>query len=161
MKDNKYLLIIDLQKQFKDQNSEYEKCLHYIKTSNYSKIFATIFQNNQYINSNYITNLDWKDCINSSFNDIEFNIDKSHIYYKNGYADNIVDFLKNNNINHEDQLDIIGCDLDACINAICFSLWDADYTNFKVLTEYCYSTANISKQTIIEILKRNFGKCIM
>ena len=160
MKNNKYLLIVDLQKQFKDNNGEYENCLNYIKNSSYTKILATIFKNNPNINSNYVNNLNWNDCTNSSLNDIEFVINRHNVYFKNGYSDNILDFIKNHHINCDDSIDIIGCDLDACIYAICFTLWDAGYTNFRVLTNYCYSTSNISKQTIITLLKRNFGKCI-
>lgn len=46
--------------------------------------------------------------------------------------------------------------------AVCFQLWDAGITNFRVLTEYCYTTANnFSKEDVIKIMKRNFGKCIV
>ena len=46
--------------------------------------------------------------------------------------------------------------------AICFQLWDEGITNFKVLTEYCYTTSkDFTKEEVIKIMKRNFGKCIV
>lgn len=46
--------------------------------------------------------------------------------------------------------------------AMCFQLWDAGITDFKVLTEFCYTTAkDFTKEEVVKIMKRNFGKCIV
>ena len=89
------------------------------------------------------------------------------VILKEGYSDKnnyIIDTIKDysKNIEEDIEIHIIGCDIDACVMAICFQLWDNNITNFKVLTKYCYTTAkDFSKEDIIKIMKRNFGKCII
>lgn len=151
------LLVIDLQKQFKDKNGCYENCLSFIKESNYVKKYATVFtQNlNGKINHNYKSKLNWNDCLYCSKDDLEFIADE--IILKNGYGIKNIGSIFNKN----DKIDVIGCNIDACVMAICFQLWDMGI-DFRILTDYVYTTSkDFSKNDIIEIMKPNFGKCII
>lgn len=175
MSKYKTLLIVDLQKEFADvdnNSKDYHKAVQFVKKYGnkgfYDKIISTGFRNSE--NPNFKRNLKWHGCENSDINSLEYlpYIDKSihSIIFKDGYSDRndcIVSAINNYNdtIPEDADVDIIGCDLDACVMAICFQLWDAGI-NFKVLTEYCYTTAtDFSKEDVIKIMKRNFGKCII
>ena len=176
MSKYKILLIIDLQKEFADIDNDlhnYNKVMKFIKENgnkgSYDKIISTYFHNGE--NSNFRHNLNWYDCDSTDIKSWEYlrYIDKSMhtIIFKDGYgdrSDHVVSDIKNfnNNITEDAEIDIIGCDLDACVMAICFQLWDAGITNFKVLTEFCYTTSkDFTKDEVIKIMKRNFGKCIV
>lgn len=158
----KKLLIIDVQKQFKDNEGSYEKCLSFIteNINNYDMVYATIFSQtiNGETNSNYREKLKWEDCDSCTEADLEIvSTNNINIILKNGYGiKNIDRFFKK-----DDEIDIIGCDVDACIMAVCFQLWDRDI-NFRILTDYIYTTAsNFTKSNVIKILKRNFGTCVV
>ena len=161
----KQLLIIDLQKEFKDNNGRYEDCLDFVRYHSweYDNIVATIFKQDVKENSNYINHLHWNGCKNiSPDSSLEFFENESiSIFEKSSYGTTKPELLFED-FNKNDEIDIIGCDLDSCVMAICFQLWDAGFTNFKVLTRYCYTTAkDIDEEAIIKILKRNFGDCIV
>ncbi len=158
----KKLLIIDVQKQFKDSEGLYEKCLSFIteNINNYDMVYATIFSQtvNGETNSNYHKKLKWDGCISCTEADLEVILPKNiNIILKNGYGiKNIDQFFKK-----DDEVDIVGCDIDACVMAVCFQLWDMDI-NFKILTDYVYTTSSdFTKNDVIKILKRNFGTCVI
>lgn len=152
----KKLLIVDLQKQFKDKYGEYERIVSNIDNLklSYDKIFATVFT--QIDNSNYITKLNWDGCKNCSHKDLEFDINLENIIIKDGYGiKNITKYFQS-----DDEIDIIGCDSDACVMAICFQLWDLGY-NFNILSNNIYTTSsNYTNEDVKKILKRNFGNCL-
>lgn len=159
------LIIIDLQKQFADKNKiNYSKCLTYISDNEnkYDYIIATIFKQDKN-NTNYINHLGWDGCMDSSLNDLEFNTFNKKIIYKNNYGSFDSNFLQNIlMLNTDDNIDIIGCDSDACVLASCFSLWDNGYTNFHILKDYVYTTSNkFDNDTVLEIMRRNFGNCVI
>lgn len=170
------LLIVDIQKEFADVDNgsqNYNKVIEFIKENGnigcYDKIISTIFRNSK--NPNFRCNLNWYDCENSDIESLEYldYVEKSihSVFLKEGYGDRdgkVISTINsyNNTIPEDAEIHIIGCDLDACVMGICFQLWDAGITNFKVLTEYCYTTANdFSKEDVIKIMKRNFGRCIV
>lgn len=174
---NKYkiLLIVDVQKEFADDDNnrhDYNKVIQFIKENgnlgSYDKIISTGFRNGE--NPNFRHNLRWYGCEKSNLQSLEYldDIDNSlhTVIFKDGYSDRsdcVVSAIKNfnNTIPENAEIDIIGCDLDACVMAICFQLWDAGFS-FKVLTEYCYITAkDFTKEDVIKIMKRNFGQCII
>lgn len=165
MKMKNILIIFDLQKQFIDKNGEYEKCLDFIKNNKdkYDKIIGTIFSqndNNKH-NPNYNKHMHWNGCLNCSEADLEYEIKSMKLITKTGYGSiQLVNFLLKN-FDKTDKIEIVGCDIDACITAICFQLWDAGFEDFKILTQYCFSTVKLSKDTLVEILKRNFGDCVV
>lgn len=170
----RYLLIVDLQKQFADNEngySNYNRCLEYIKehSSDYDGIVATYFRQNEK-NPNYKLHLKWNGCRESSEKDLEFydpDTWEGTIFAKNGYGDNSEEaYLTRSCFGINDQIDIIGCDADACVMAICFQLWDAGFTGIHILTDYIYTTADcceygIDKETWIQLMRRNFGDCVI
>lgn len=176
MSKHRILLIVDLQKEFADIDNNlynYNKVMQFVKENgnkgSYDKIISTCFRNEE--NPNFRYNLNWYECEDSCQSSLEYidYVDASinTVYVKQGYATED-SFLPraintfNESISEDAEIHIIGCDLDACIMAICFQLWDAGITNFKVLTEFCYTTAkDFTKEEVIKIMKRNFGKCIV
>ncbi len=173
----KYLIAIDLQKSFRLPEWKYQRCLSYIRTyqQDYTKIFATVFSQRTDTNPNYRDNLDWHGCMNiDRENELEFARDiapeKLNIIYKDGYGckeviTELTDMMLNGDISKDVRIDIIGCDLDACVFAICFQLWDAGFTNWRLLTDYCYESRSFTykcdRSQLITMLKNNFGKCIV
>lgn len=176
MSKYKILLIVDLQKEFADTDNNshnYTKIIDFVKENgnkgSYNKIISTCFRNGE--NPNFRRNLNWYECDKTNIDSLEYlsYIEKLEhtIIFKEGYSDRsdrIISAIKglNNTIPEDVDIDIIGCDIDACVMAICFQLWDAGVTNFKVLTEYCYTTSkDFKKEEVIKIMKRNFGNCIV
>lgn len=152
----KKLLIVDLQKQFRDKYGEYDRIVSNIDNLklNYDKVFATVFT--QMDNPNYITKLNWDGCKNCSYKDLEFSIDSENVIVKDGYGiKNITNYFQS-----DDEIDIIGCDSDACIMAICFQFWDLGY-NFNILSNSIYTTSsNYTNEDVKKLLRRNFGNCL-
>lgn len=175
---NKILFVVDLQRQFADKEKiEYNKCIEFIKKHNaeYDGILATQFNNAPY-NDNFRKHLNWNGCSDSWSNkDLEWldcidDKSKVVIYQKAGYGlDQPVRMLGVDgfdlSITRDSQVDIIGCDMDACVMANCFWIWDQGITNMRILTDYIYTTADpkygIDKQVLINIMKRNFGDCVI
>ena len=155
----KILFVVDLQKQFKDENGKYDKCLKFIEENkdNYDSIVATVFTQDLYgvRNPNFVRNLNYTDCAKSSKEDLEFYDKSTRVVFKNGYGVPSVCFADN-----DDIIDVIGCDTDACLLACCFQLWDT-HKNFRVLTDYIYSVGDVDGDYALRLLKRNFGKCII
>ena len=170
----KNLLIIDLQKQFADKDNacrNYKRCLEFINDhkSEYDNVIATYFKQDG-SNPNYQQHLNWNDCADASENDLEFydkETWKETIISKSGYGiESVKNILLQTNISKYDQIDIIGCDADACVMAICFQLWDAGFTNMRILTDYIYTSADyekfgIDKEQWVQSMRRNFGDCVI
>ena len=153
---NNILLAIDVQKEFKDINGKYEKCIDYINNykDQYDKVVVTAFKNNKSINSGFIKKLKYKDCQDVELDSLEFNSHNMQIVYKFGYGLPIGFF------NQKDNIYIIGCNIDSCVLATCFNLWD-DNINFKILKDYVYTNnTKYSWKDIEPIYIRNFGKGI-
>ena len=176
MSDYRILLVIDLQREFADRDNgskEYNKVLGFLEQKEnlavYDKIISTVFRNGQ--NKNFRYNLDWGGYAAADESSLEYmdkiSQDIHTVYIKDSYGtrDNWIAktiHMCNTDISKSTKIDIIGCDLDACVMAICFQLWDAGITDFRVLTDYCYTTAkDFSKEDVIKLMKRNFGKCIV
>ena len=76
---------------------------------------------------------------------------------KSGYA---LPLQKSGLRQETDEIDIIGCDSDACVLATCFALFDGGY-QFKILTPYIYSTGgDVMHNEAYDIMVRNFGKAV-
>lgn len=162
----KILLVIDLQKEFKDQNGMYEKIVDYCKKhrDDYDIILPTLFCNNYDINANFKDKLNWTGCENVTSYSLAIypknNVNLDMICYedKYGYASKQIFKVADKN---KDVIDIVGCDSDACVLATAFRLWDEGY-NFRILTDYIYTTTKeYSNENIIKLMKRNFGECVV
>lgn len=163
------LLVIDLQKQFRDTEGQYEKCLRYIKDhQNDYYVIGTLFRN--FPDSMYVRHLGWNGCMNAAETDLEFHYDE--LLDKHGYSANqdlrlmqsracSTAIKKDDSHMPELHYDIIGCDADACVLATSFDLWDRRY-DFNILTDYVYTTAkDFTKEDIVKVMKRNFGRCVL
>lgn len=150
------LLVVDLQKQFKDKNEEkYNKVLQFINYNShkFDRVVASVFQNER--GSMYEKLLKYTDCLDANASDIEFNADE--VIEKRGYALNVEEYIRKK----DNVIYIVGCDIDACVMATCFKLWDNKY-NFAVIEDEVYTTSDrLKDKDMIEVLKRNFGGCIM
>lgn len=160
----KILIAIDLQKEFRDRTDAYERCLAYIKENHrqYDEVIATYFRQNPIVTNNFSEHLDWNECRDTNRSSVEIaEITPRNIICKPTYG--IAELLEHRRFPSNAEIHIIGCDLDACIYAACFNLWDAGYSRFKVLTDYCYICGGDEdyRQTAISLLRRNFGDCIV
>lgn len=157
----KVLLVIDIQKEFRDKNGMYEKVVNYCTEhrGDYDIILPTLFCNNYDINPNFKDKLHWNGCSHTTSDSVAIypknntNINMVYYEYKHGYASKQIFKIADKN---NDTIDIVGCDSDACIMATAFRLWDEGY-NFRILTDYIYTTSEeYDNKDVIKILKRNF-----
>ena len=119
---------------------------------------VTLFRQNDG-NKNFEECLDYTLCKETSIQDLEYYGENfsGNVIVKNGYGiPRIEDFL-----NKEDTIDIVGCCSEACVLAICFQLWDLGI-KFRVLSKYIFTSSKNSKisDSVLEVLKSNFGDCI-
>ncbi len=171
------IVAIDLQKQFKDNNGQYEKCMTFIKEhADDCYILGSVFKN--FDDSMYEKHLHWSGCkdVQYSWNgqspDIEYPY--HNLILKSGYGLNsrgelnaafgvIYDIAqaRKDYSRLPVKSHLIGCDADACVLAAAFELWDRR-CNFDILTDYIYTTAkDIDIETIKKIMIRNFGDCVV
>ena len=157
----KVLLVVDLQKQFRDKFWVYEKCIDYIKSHRDEYfVVATLFENLD--NSMFERHLDWHDCKNSSDSDLEFPYDYciSKTWYSVDKDWKLLEFIQNK-FGDDSEYFIMGCESDACILATAFDLWDKN-VNFKILSNYIYTNnSGISEGMVLSLLKRNFWNCVI
>lgn len=147
------LLAIDVQPEFgKKCPEEYDKMLSFLKDhgKDYDLLVASQFINKP--DSPYVKYLEW-DSMNT-INSLDFYAD--HIVRKTSYG------LPNYRfISEDDTLDVIGMDTDACILKVAFDLFDMN-ANFRILTEYCYSSAGASAhEAAVALMQRQFGSAVV
>lgn len=152
------LLIIDVQDK---SNPNYQKCIDFAKEHqlHYGAIYATIFSTTEKPNM-FHKKLCYHKCDNVDITLIESDYNGLDIHFitKDTYTANILKYL---NPDKTKRIDIIGCDSDACIMATAFYLWDNNI-DFNILSEYVYTdNKEVSNETIIKLLKRQFGPNII
>ena len=156
----KILLVISLQKQFRDKNGFYEKCRKFIsKNGDKYFVIATLFQNTP--NSLFVKKLNYNDCIKSDYNDLQFRYD--YLITQRGYTlpehsmQSFIEMVKE----EPTEIHIMGCDIDACVLAVAYQLWDAGIS-FKILKDYVFTTAeDLDTETLFKVMERNFGDCLI
>lgn len=166
------LLVIDLQKEFKDRDGAgYEKCLDYIRRCHgkYDRMIGTLFTREGYpdgtaIDRQYETCLGWDGCVGCNESSLEYKPDI--VIRKKTYAlsaEKLSSALpyEEDSFDCDYRIDIIGCDTDACVLATAFSLWDAG-TDFRVLAGFCYSSGGESQHlAALEVMRRSFGSRVI
>lgn len=169
------LLVIDLQKEFKDNHGQYEKVLQFIKEhkTDYDYVVGTGFKNHP--DSMYVRHLGYTDCMyisedSSKIDYPEPEYEYDALFMKQGYSisvRDIIDFLCDVVLKRRvrgvlrSHFDIVGCDADACVLATAFSIWDSN-NDFRILSDYIYTTSNdFSKEDVLKIMRRNFGDCVV
>lgn len=149
------LLAIDIQRQFDDKSEEFQKIVNFCNNhrEEYDAIVPTLFVNE---NRLFEDKLHWNGCKMIKREDCLVKPKNSKIIFKSGYALSNLKFLQ-----RDDHVDVIGCDSDACVLAICFQLWDAGM-DFSVLSNFIYTTLKkYGNETSLSIMKRNFGSCVI
>lgn len=150
----KYLLVIDLQREFvKDQQGEliYQKCLKYINDNRikYDSIIAAAYQNGYNVNMQRY--LGYTECMKTPT--IEFQPDYSYIH--SGYSMPVYPQVTIN-----DQIDIIGFDTDACVLSAAFDVFNLG-CGLKILSNLCWSSGGKDCHLHgLAIMSRQFGKAL-
>lgn len=145
------LLVVDLQREFRDTDGQYERILNWVKTvKGYDKIIATKCLNS--VDSPFVKYENWYDCIDSVC-ELEFQADK--IIEKYSYG--LIDYSK---LSKTDTYDIVGFNTDACVLKIAMDLFDRNY-DFKVLTNFCYSSNGLEHHQFgVTLLHRLLSKAV-
>ena len=157
----KYLLVIDLQRQFKEREMEmYDKCLNYIREhrTNYDAVIASVFSQtvDGAKNHHFTNNLGWNKCLGCDGRDLEFN--PTFIIRKNTYSVDIPEMRLQRWFDPDCEIDVIGRDMGGCVLATCFSLWDMEM-KFHILKDYVYVTAKgINHDELEKLMIWNFGE---
>ena len=140
------LLVVDIQEEFVTSDI-LNNVVDYINNSQYDSLIFTVFENTK--DSNFVKLLNYTNCMKT-----KPLIESSNLYKKSTYgiSSSLIDKLKTYS-----QVDVIGTDIDACVMAICYQLFDAGI-NFRIITKYCYG---ILKDEAIKIMERNFGKAVV
>ncbi len=160
---NRVLLAVNVQRQFKDRHGKYKECLKYIRERKheYDQIICSIFSQSidGVKNNNYIDYLGWDKCLGCDERDIEYK--PTCIIHTNTYSVNITGLLCEQRLSLDDSVDIIGANADTDIMATCFALWDKRM-HFNILDKYIYTSfGRIRRDTIRDMMRRNFGTALV
>lgn len=130
----KILLVVDLQPEFADKDGQYGRILEFAKNANqyYDRVIATKCLNKE--NSNFIRYNDWYDLIGNA-RDLEFEADS--VIEKISYG--LTDYSM---LPKDAEIHVMGYNTGACVLKIALDLFDRNY-NFKVLSQYCYSSSGL------------------
>ena len=114
----KILLAVDVQKEFRDQDGQYDRIVSYIKNAagKYDRIYATVCANKP--DTPFVKNNVWLDCLDG-VEPLAFSPDK--VFVKYGYG-----FLDYSWLDPEDQYDIIGFNTDCCVLKVALDLFDRE-----------------------------------
>lgn len=151
------LLIVDTQPSFANgfTADRIEKIKEYVKThqKEYSEIYSTVLQNN--VTSAFVENLDWKECMEEEAPFVKGDVVLSKHTY--GLSEQRIKMLKVKNA----TIDVIGGNLDTCIMAIAYQLFD-NGLNFRILTDYCFSSSGaLYYNAALKIMKHSFGRAVI
>ncbi len=129
----KILFVVDLQTEFADDDGRYEDILKFVQEAmrkkTYDKIIATKCLNRK--NSNFVRYSNWDELIGNA---AELPFEADVVIEKISYG--LVDYSM---LPKEAEIHVIGYNTGACVLKVALDLFDRNY-NFKVLSEYCYST---------------------
>lgn len=129
------LLVVDLQREFRDSCGNYERILDYVKgnirnKSKYDIVIALKCSND--MESSFVKYNAWKECLNG-VEELEFTPDV--VLDKTSYG--LANYSVLSKLN---TYDIVGFNTDACVYKVAMDLFDRGY-DFRVLTKYCYSSS--------------------
>ena len=143
------LLVIDVQPEFANEQQR-TMIESYIKYNKFDKVFRTFFRN--YYDSNFQKLLNYNGCMNIYVP--EDGITKRSYLLPNW----VVELLKT-----YDSVEVVGCDIEACVLAACFQLFDANI-NFTIKTDLCFSShdtiGNTTKNNTLRLMRQCFGKAV-
>ena len=156
--NNSLLLIIDVQNNFINQNTEslISKISTLINDNRFNDIAFTKFINDE--NSNFYKVLNYKGCIDEHDRDIVIDIKDYKIFKKKTYTaltNELKEYIAEKNI---EVVYLCGIDTDACVFKTALDLFDNNY-NVKVLKDYCMSHTSLENHNMaIHLLKKLIGE---
>ena len=155
---NKLLLIIDLQKDFINEYTQFlpKKISELIERNDYKNVVFTRFINDK--NNVCYKRLKYTGCIEESGKKIVIDTQNNEIVDKSTYTaltENIIKYIKNNKI---DEIYLCGIDTECCVLKTAFDMFENLY-NVYVLKDYCASIHGTEvHNNAIKLLERNIGK---
>ena len=155
---NTLMLVIDLQKDFINQNTAYivEKIKDTINENKFDQIVFTRFINST--DSIFVKDLHYYGCINNECQKIVIDTKNSDIINKKVYTAYNKDLIQYINKNHIDKIYLCGIDIECCVLKTAFDLFENGY-KFYILKELCACThGEERKNNALQILERNLGK---
>lgn len=155
---NSLLLVIDLQKNFINQNTKNvpDNISNLINTNRFDYVVFTKFVND--INSQFYKILGYKGCLNSEDRRIVIDTNNNKIIEKKIYTalnQELVQFIKEKNIG---IIYLCGIDTDACVLKTAIDLFENNY-NVKVIEDCSMSHSGIEfHEYAIKMLEKLIGK---
>lgn len=160
----KNIIVVDMQKGFINENNKHlvDRINTYLKSNKFDNIFFTQCINNDVLGGPYIRILNWYGMTNIDEQKIAINIPKqTKIITKDcyGISQKDIDLFRSLNIN---EIEICGTDIDACVLAIGFNLFDSNIKPIFI-KDLCGTSSKDENMTkyAFSIIERQFGKgCI-
>ncbi len=155
---NKLLLVIDVQKDFINENTKpvLSKIEELVNNGNFKKVAFTKFIND--VNSIWYKELNYRGCLTEEQQQIAIDTKNYKVFNKRIYSslnDELKKYLIENNI---DEIYLCEFDTDACVSKTALDLFENNY-NVYVLKDYCMSSASIELHNVyINNLARLIGK---
>lgn len=155
---NKLLLVIDVQKDFINENTKsiLSKIKELVNSDKFENIAFTRFIND--VNSIWYKELNYRGCLTEEQQQIIIDTKEYKIFDKKIYSslnDELKSYLLENNI---DEIYLCGFDTDACVSKTALDLFESNY-NVYVLKDYCMSHESVELHNVyINNLSRLIGK---
>lgn len=156
--ENTLLLIIDVQKNFINNNTKKipNKITNLINKNHFDYIAFTKFINDE--NSNFYKMLNYKGCINEDDRKIVFDTQNNKVFTKRIYTavnDEFKTYIKENEIK---KVYLCGIDTDACVLKTAIDLFENNI-DVKVIENCCMSHSGKKYHNYaIKMLKKLIGK---
>ena len=156
--ENTLLLIIDVQKNFINDNTKKipNKITNLINKNHFDYIAFTKFINDE--NSNFYKMLNYKGCINEDDRKIVFDTQNNKVFTKKIYTavnDEFKTYIKENEIK---KVYLCGIDTDACVLKTAIDLFENNI-DVKVIENCCMSHSGKKYHNYaIKMLKKLIGK---
>lgn len=151
------LVIIDLQKQFINQNTEFllNEINSLIKETKFNEVVFTRFVNSK--DNILFKNLNYKGCITEESKKIEIDTENYKVIDKDIYSiltNEFKEYIISNNIS---KIYLCGIDTECCVLKSALDLFENGYDVY-VLKDYCACTHGLDMHNnAIRIIQRNIG----
>ena len=153
------MLIIDVQRGFIKKGMEkiVPNILSHISREHYDLIIQSRWEN--YMGSKYESLLGYTDVGNTAQTEMLITDHSDHVISRCQYS--CVTERLTRLIDSTDTIYVAGVDIDACVLATLYDLWDLGYT-FHVYKDSVGTSAKGLTAPVLQLISRNFGKgCIV
>lgn len=160
--NEKNLIIVDMQKGLINDKNKYliDRINLLLNNNKFDFVYYTRFKNHE--NCPHYSLLNWKEMMdNDSQNIVVKKKSNSCVLHKSSYGLDIndIELLKAKNVK---EIYLCGTDVDACVLAIAYQLFDNGIKPFIIWDCVDTSSNNILKESLRPVYIRNFGKdCIV